>query len=461
MTSCVMEGKNDQSKKKLDQPAVIDLKDIIKKGKLTVLVENSSTTYFVYRERPLGFEYELLKAFAEEIGVNLEIKIVNNLDSLIPMLNRGEGDIIACNYTITKERSKMINFSEPFMETHQVLVQRKPEGWEAMKDEEWKSHLVNSPTQLAGKTIHVWRNSSYYERLINLQEEIGDSILISAEKGNIGGEELIEMVAEGIIDYTISEANVAKVNERFFDNLYVELPLSVDQSLAFGLRKSSPLLKSILDQWLKDYKKTSKYTYAYHKYFEIGHITQNAFIDNSKLDGKNISKFDYAFKTAGKEANVDWRLVAAIAYQESKFNMDLVSFGGAYGIMQFMPSTGPTYGVYPDSPLETQINGGAKKIKADIDFWSSIKDEEQRLKFAIASYNAGRCHIQDAQNLAKKHGLKPDVWDDNVETMLLNLSKQAYYQDEVVRCGFLKGTNTYRYVEIIIDRYHDWSEKYH
>lgn len=456
-----MENKEDQSKKKSVTPINIDLKDIIKKGKLTVLVENSSTTYFVYRERPLGFEYELLKAFAEEIGVNLEIKIVNNLDSLIPMLNRGEGDIIACNYTITKERSKLINFSEPFMETHQVLVQRKPDGWENMKEEEWKSQLINSPTQLAGKTIHVWRNSSYYDRLINLQEEIGDSILIAPEKGNIGGEELIEMVAEGIIDFTICEANVAKVNERFFENLSVELPLSVDQSLAFGLRKNSRLLKSRLDQWLSEYKSTSKYTYAYHKYFEIGHITQNAFTDNSKLDGKNISKFDYAFKTAGKEANVDWRLVAAIAYQESKFNMDLVSFGGAYGIMQFMPSTGPTYGVHPDSPLEVQILGGAKKIKADIDFWASIKDEEQRLKFAIASYNSGRCHIQDAQNLARKHGLNPNIWDDNVENMLLNLSKQAYYQDEVVRCGFLKGTNTYRYVEIIIDRYKEWSEKYH
>ena len=223
-----------------ERPGVkIDLPEILKKGKLTVLAENSSTSYFIYRGKKMGFEYEMLKQFAENIGVKLEVKIVKNLDSLTAMLNRGEGDIIACNYTVTNERSKKISFSTPFVQTQQVLIQRKPEGWKNMKEKEWKSKMINDPSQLARKEIHVWQGSSYYQRLVHLQEEIGDTILLEGVSGAIGGEELIEMVSTGLIDYTIAEDNVAKGNGRFFDNLYTGLDLSAKQKIAFGLRKSS------------------------------------------------------------------------------------------------------------------------------------------------------------------------------------------------------------------------------
>ena len=117
--------------------AKLDLPDIIKRGKLVVLAENSSTSYFNYKGRKMGFEYELLQQFCESIGVELEVEVVKNLDSLIIKLNKGEGDVIACNYTITKDRGKKINFSEPFAQTQQVLIQRKPDGWKEMKEEEW------------------------------------------------------------------------------------------------------------------------------------------------------------------------------------------------------------------------------------------------------------------------------------------------------------------------------------
>ena len=458
--SCIMEKSTELGGNPKVDSLVLDLPEIVKKQKLTILVENSSTTYFMYRGKKMGFEYELLNLFAQDLGVQLEVKIVNNLDSLIPKLNRGEGDLIACNYTITRERSKIISFSEPFIETHQVLVQRKPKGWEDMEEETWRKEILSSPSELANKKVHVWKNSSYFQRLIHLQEEIGDSILIEAEEGNVGGEEMIEMVAEGIIDYTITENNVARVNERFFTDLDVGLQLSVEQNMAFGLRKSSHLLKAKLNQWLTKFKKTNKYRYIHHKYFDLPHITRNAFEDFSSLNGKNISPFDDAFINAGEITGVDWRLVASVAYQESKFNRGLVSFGGAYGIMQFMPSTGPTYGVYPDSPIKVQLLGGAKKIKADLEHWKKVKDPIQRLKFSLASYNAGRGHVKDAQNLARKYKLDPWIWDDNVGEMLLNLSKQKYFQDEVVRHGFMRGTNTFRYVELVLERYNQWKSIY-
>ena len=171
------------------------------------------------------------------------------------MLNKGEGDLIACNYTVTKERSKQVSFSEPFLQAHQVLVQRKPDGWEDMKEEEWEGEMVQTADQLVGKSVHVWKNSSYYQRLEHLQEEIGDTIHIEAVEGNMGGEELVEMVAEGLIDYTIIEDNVAKINTEFFKNLDASLALSVNQRMAFGMRKSSHLLKAKLDEWLVNFKK--------------------------------------------------------------------------------------------------------------------------------------------------------------------------------------------------------------
>lgn len=458
-SACIMEHQDDNNGNKRNGN-VVDLPEIIEKKKLTVLAENSSTTYFIYRGKKMGFEYELLRLFAEDLGVQLEIKMVNNLDSLIPMLNKNEGDLIACNYTITRERNKVIDFSEPFLETHQVLVQRKPRNWMKRKEKDWKKEVITNPLQLAKKEVHVWQNSSYYQRLMHMQEEIGDTILIQGEPGTIGGEEMIEMVSEGIIDYTIAEENIGIVNSRFYENIDVDLALSVDQKIAFGLRKSSHLLKSRLNQWLSEFKTTPKFKYIYRKYFEKPQYTNSAFSDYSSLNGRSISKFDSYFKDAEKKTGIDWRLTAAVCYQETKFNPNLISFGGAYGIMQFMPSTGPTYGVYPDSPVEIQILGGAKKIKADMERWKDIPDEMQRLKFTLASYNAGRCHIEDAQKLAEKFKLDPKIWDDNVAKMLLNLSKQKYYQDEVVRCGFTRGTNTYRYVEKVIERYEQWKQTY-
>lgn len=459
-SSCVME--NEEEKEDVfHRPSVeIDLPEILKKGKLTILAENSSTSYFIYRGKKMGFEYELLKLFAEEIGVDLQVKIVKNLDSLIVMLNRGEGDMIACNYTITNERSKQISFTEPIIQTQQVLVQRKPEGWEKMKKKEWMDQMLHDPSDLAGKTVHVWKNSSYHQRLMHLQEEIGDSIHIEGVSGNVGGEELIEMVSAGLIDYTIAEQNVAKVNEGFYDNIYTDLELSVKQKIAFGLRKTSYLLKSKFDDWLKDIKKKPVYRYINRKYFEMGNIAHNYLKDHTTLDGTHISPYDDYFRAAGEKYGWDWRLIASVAYQESKFNPKALSFGGAYGMMQFMPNTGPYYGVYPDSPPQVQINGGAKKLSADEEFWRQIPDDLQRKKFAIASYNAGRGHIQDAQRLAKKHGLNHLKWDGNVETMMLNLSKQEYYQDEVVRNGMLRGTTTFNYIKHVFERYNEWIQVY-
>ncbi len=438
----------------------IDLPEILQKGKLTVLAENSSTSFFIYKGKRMGFEYELLKEFAYEIGVELEIKIVNNLDDLLRMLNEGEGDLIACNYTITKERKRKIDFSSPFIRTPQVLIQRKPEGWRKSNSSLGIKNLIRDPNDLAYKTIHVWKNSSYEQRLTHLQEEIGDTIFVSGEEGAVSSEELIEMVSEGLIDYTVTEENIAKINQQYFNNLDINTPISVNQKIAFGLRKTSPLLKARVDRWLKQFMSKKIYKYLNAKYFELKDLPVKRSELGISLRNGQLSEYDVIFKKVAKKYNWNWLLLASVAYKESRFNPNVEGFGGSYGMMQFMPSIGPLYGVFPDSPVEQQICGGMLKLATDFKGWKNIPNHIQREKFTIATYNSGKSHVEDAQRLAKKNGLDPLLWDDNVEIMMLNLSKAEYYTDPVVKNGALRGARTYNYVRSIYKCYLEWVTVY-
>lgn len=444
--------------KKIKGIAGMDLPAVLKNGKLRVLIENASSSYFIYKGKKMGFEYELLKEFTQDLGIDLELITIQNLDDVDQMLNRGEADIIACNYTVTNERKKDVAFSKPFLLTSQVLVQRKPDGWEKMSDSEIKAKLLTDPTQLANKKVNVWKNSSYYRRLVHLQEEIGDSILIQEETGSVATEDLIEKVSEGMIEYTVVEKNVAQINTKFFDNLDVDLEISFKQKIAFALRKSSPLLRVRLDEWLAKYTQSTKYTYLKKKYFELSQVSIHD--EYSSMGGGQLSKYDKLFKKEAAKYDWDWRLLASLAYQESKFNPTVVSFGGAYGMMQFMPGTGPRYGVYPTSPVEVQIAGGMKKLHADYQSWPEVKNKDQRYKFALASYNAGLGHIKDAQRLAKKRGLNPTVWDGHVAEMVKNLSHSEYYRDEVVEHGAMRGAHTANYVSTIFSRYQTYKSTF-
>lgn len=438
----------------------IDLPQILKRGKLVVLAENSSASYFIYRGKKMGFEYEMLKEFAHELGVDLEVRTVDNLDEINRLLNEGEGDVVACNYTITKERTKEIDFSIPYIRTSQVLIQRKPDGWESMSREEIRKKILVDPIQLAKKKIYVWNKSSYYERLIHLQEEIGDTILVQGETGETSGEDLIEQVSEGKIDYTVVEKNIAQINRRFYDNIDINLEISVRQKIGLAIRKTSPLLKARLNQWLVNYMAKASFKYMKHKYFEIADLTSKSKGEFSSLMGGKLSKYDLIFRREAAKYGWDWQLIASLAYQESKFNPFITGFGGAYGMMQFMPEVGPKFGVYPNSPAEVQIAGGTKKLYRDFQNWPEVPDKRQRFKFALASYNAGMSHIKDAQRLALKHGFNPNVWDGNVELMVRNLSKKEFYRDEVVQNGAMRGAHTANYVKNVFSRYESYKSVY-
>ncbi|MCO5268572.1 MAG: transporter substrate-binding domain-containing protein [Brumimicrobium sp.] len=435
-----------------------DLKEILKDNRLVILVENSTTSYFIYKGQKMGFEYEILNEFAKSLGVKLEVNIINDLNNVINELNEGYGDILACNFTVTKDRKKEIDFSEPILRAPQVLVQRLPEGWEHMKKNEIEKHLIRDPIQLSRKTIHVWNKSSYYDRLINLQHEMGDTFIIAPLDGNLIAEEAVEMVSKGIIDYTVVDKNVAIINQRYNKNVDTKMLLSFEQQIAFAVRKESPLLRKKLNSWLKEFKQTTKFKYIKHKYYDLSEYTDKSQSEYSSIKGGKISGFDNIIKNASKKRGWDWRLVASIIYQESKFTLENESWAGAYGLMQFMPSVGPIYGVYPDSPPEVQIEGGLKKLSYNYKQWASIKDSIQRIKFTIATYNAGMGHVLDAQKLAEKYGKDPHKWDDNVEIYMRYLSDPKYYKDPLVKFGYIRGNETFNYTRAVYARYLEYKK---
>lgn len=420
-------------------------------GVLRVVTDYNSTSYFIYRGQPMGYQYELLQELANFLEVKLEVVANNDLQQKFEMLAKDEIDLIAVNLTITRERRKFLEFTEPHTKTRQVLIQKKPDNWNRLSTDALNSRMITEQLQLGGKTVYVQRNSVYARRLKNLSEEIGDSIhIVETDEGL---EQLIQKVATGEIEYTVSDENVAKVNKTYFDELDISLPISFSQNLAWAVDIGDDGLKEVIDNWLIDFKKSKKYSNLYNKYFENKRSSTIVESDLYANSSGTISPYDDIFKEYSASIGWDWRLVASMVYQESRFNPKAESWVGAFGLMQLMPNTARRFGVNHNSSEKQQIRAGIMFIKWLDNLYDDITDINERQKFVLGSYNVGPGHVMDARRLAEKNGNNPSIWDDNVEMYLLKKSDPKYYKDPVVKYGYCRGTETYKYVLEIMERY--------
>ncbi len=409
-------------------------------GKLTLLTENTTLSFFEFKGKRMGFEYEILDTFCKANHLKLEVKVLNKLSDFGRLLRKGEGDVVAANLPISLHQEKFFQYSLPYYQTYQVLVQRKSDS------------IISEPAYLAGKTVYIRKNSAYEKRLFALQDEIGASIDIRYQKTSPLTEDLIEEVVNGRIPYTLAHENQARIAKDMHANLDIATRMSFEQRIAFGLRPKSKELKQKLDAFLQVYLVSEAYTLLKKRYFDYIVSTPTEFFLTPK---GALSPFDALFKKAAQKYNWDWKVLAAIAYKESRFNPNARGFGGAYGMMQFMPNTGPKFGVFPDSSPEAQINGGMRYLNSVSKRWAAIADEQIRMQFTLASYNAGMCHIEDAQRLARAAGLDPNVWDGNVALMVKKLDEPEFYRSELVRCGAYRGKAT-AYVANVMGIYSRW-----
>ncbi|RMH68992.1 MAG: lytic transglycosylase F [Gemmatimonadetes bacterium] len=438
----------------------IDLPEIQARGELIGITGYSATSYFIYKGQVMGYDYEMLNILAEHLGVKLKIVIVKNLSEAIHKLNTGEGDIIAANLTVTKERAKRIQFTDRLLTSRQVLVQRKPDGWEQMREYELERKLIRSPIDLIGKTVYVKRGSAFETRLKTLSEEIGGDINIQYAPDSASVEDLIRQVSEGVIDYTVTDENIAYINQGYYTNIDAATPVSLEQQIAWGVRKNAPVLLDSINAWLARNRRTTLYNVVYNKYYKNRRAFRQRLDSDyfAKISGR-ISKYDDLLKAKADELRWDWRLLAAQIYQESQFNPNARSWAGATGLMQLMPRTGRKFGARDLWDPRQNITAGTNFLKWLTAYWAeSIPDSTERLKFVLASYNAGVGHVEDARRLAIKYGKNPNVWENNVSYFLQLKSKEAYYNDDVVEYGYCRGEEPVNYVDQILNRYVHYAE---
>ena len=460
LISCSTDPQKKKKKNSISKsiaPIHYDLKEIRDAGVLRVITTYSPTGYFLYKGQTMGFEYELFKRLADHLEVRYEVVLAKNVDSVIPMLNRGDGDIIALGYTITRDRKEKVSFTDPYLITHQTLVQRKPDNWRKMTTDNIKKQLATDIVDLINDTVSVRKNSSYYMRLVELSNELGDTIYIDILPGETSDEEVIKQVSEGKIKYSVIDNNVATIHKSFYSNIDINTPVSLSQRIGWAVRKNSPELLAIINEGLETIKKKPDYNVIYKKYF------QNRSQFNRRLDSEyytettgKISKYDDLVKKYSTNLGWDWRLLKSLIYQESKFNTKNESWAGAEGLMQLMPATAKELGVNDTNDPEQNIKAGIKYLKRMYGYWDNIPDSIQRIKFAMASFNCGYGHIKDAQKLAKKYNKDTLNWDDGVDEFILKLSKSKYYNDPVVKYGYARGSEPHNYIIEIFDRYNDY-----
>ena len=208
---------------------------------------------------------------------------------------------------------------------------------------------------------------------------------------------------------------------------------------------------------LQMFNKTRTSVYLYNKYFKNSRSVNFARSEYHSITGGKISPYDKFIRQYSELIEWDWRLLASLIYQESRFYPDAQSWAGAYGLMQLMPHNAEKYGVDSLSSPEEQIIAGVKFIRLlDKQFLDKIEDKEERTKFVLASYNAGIAHVYDARRLAEKYDKDPNLWNDNVDYYLRNKSKPEYYQDSVVKYGYCRGEEPYNFVYDILERFHHY-----
>ncbi len=456
LLACSNKPNNPNTKGEFSEDFVVaeDLDEIIERGKLRAITTFSSTTYFLYKGKTMGFEYDLLTRLANELDLDLEIVIAKNEDELIDMLLSGKGDVIAYGFTILEGRKERINFTNPLYKSNQVLVQQKPENWRKLKLHQIKAAIVNDPIDLMGDTISVKKNSSYASRLTNLSKEIGGQIHIDTLDGSLTTEEIFRKVSNGEIKYTVADQNIAYINASYFPNLDISTKISFSQQIAWGVRKDSEDLMLAINEWIQKFTKTSDYHAIYNTYYKYKR-SYRARVDSPlySVNEGRISPYDDLIKEYASQIHWDWRLVASIAYQESRFEPASESWAGASGLMQIMPATAEELNIVDPTDPHESIRGGTYYLQ---ELWhknDDIKDSTQRIKFTLASYNCGYAHIKDAQRIAIMKDLNPLVWDKNVEKAILDLSLPSYYNLPDIRYGYVRGSEPFNYVRQIFARY--------
>ena len=407
---------------------------------LRVITRNSPATYFQDRNGETGFEYELVKRFADDLGVKLQIETADNLDDLFSQLGQPNGPVLAAAGLVSSEQRKnQARFSHAYLDVTPQVIYRNG-----------KTRPTN-PAGLVGKRILVLKGSSHAEQLAELKKQYPG--LEYEESDQVEVVDLLRMVDEGQIDLTLVDSNELAMNQVYFPNVRVAFDLgdARDQRWAVAAGEDNSLLNEI-NAFLDKVQKNGTLQRLKDRYYGhvdvLGYVGAYTFAQHLQ---ERLPRFEKHFRNSAKQEQVDWRLLAAIGYQESMWQAEVTSKTGVRGLMMLTQRTAQAMGVSNRLDPVQSIRGGAKyfmHVKEELD--DSIK-EPDRTWFALAAYNVGTGHLDDARKMAEREGLNPNKWLD-VKKMLPRLSQKKYYSK--TKYGYARGGEPVHFVANI-RRYYD------
>ena len=414
----------------------ITLHKIIKSGHLTVITQNTPHCYYLYRDEPMGFEYELAREFADFLGVKLNIKVAENWKRMVPEIRNGHAALIAAGITVTPKRQKQLAFSNGYMDIRQHIISHRNRS------------KIKTVSDLSGKTVHVQLATAYQERLEELRRQ-GIDFTIELHK-DLPTEELIQQVDEGEIDLTVADSNIARLNQRHYPRAVMAGAISDLQQLGWAVHPEAHQLREKINDFFAVIKENGRYNEIYDKYY--GDVEIFDYVDVRAFHRRvrsKLSRYSPFIKAAAKRHGFDWRLIAAQAYQESHLNPWAKSHAGAKGLMQLLSSTARSLKVADIYNPVDNINGGVRHLKNLYELFEDATGED-RLMIALAAYNVGQGHVQDARKLAIKKKLDPNSWDSLSQTLPL-LRFRKYYKN--AKYGYCRGTEPVIYVKQIMIYY--------
>lgn len=438
----------------VQEPIDRDFDEIKKNGVLRMITRYSSNTYFLHQGLEWGFEYELVREFAKQHDLALEVEVIDPHENPYDMLNRGDGDIIAANYTITPERQQYVTFTRPYNVVNQVVV--------------YSSALENPPNtleELAEREIQltVRRNSSYYNRIRELQEE-GYDLKIQLVPDDKDTESLLFDISNNKYEATVADDNILKASKKYMNGLLEGPTIAENDTIAWAIRSNATALETELNRYLYSHfrfgsadenpKRSTFLNVLRKRYFEEGPQIAQYYNPPAELTSAQlISPYDDLIKSVADSAGIDWLMLASIIAQETKFNPKSKSWAGAVGLMQVLPR----FSEVQDEELlfdeKINLHEGVRILNEHLNHYAYM-DSTNQWAFALAAYNAGQGHVADARRLAIDHNKDPNEWD-NVADALLKLMQRKYYKD--ARYGFCRGIETVRYVKEIRNRYEIYS----
>ena len=414
------------------------LKKIQEDGELIILTRNNPTTYYEGPDGPAGLEYDMAKLFADELGVSLKIIIPDNLSDLLDGIKNGNAHIAAAGLTITDEREKEIRFSSGYQEITEQLIynisHRKPKDLSDTSD----------------GIFEVVANSSHNERLHYLKKVIPD--LQWKENHELESDELVQLVSDGIIDYTVADSNEVLINKRFLLNIRSAFDINTPQTLAWALRKNhdnSLYLATV--KFFEKIKNNGELNQLIERSY--GHVKNFDYVGTvlfKRHVAKRLPQFIDDFKAHAEINDLDWRLLAAMSYQESHWKPLAKSPTGVRGIMMLTQVTAKQMGVKDRLSAKESIRGGAAyfaQMRRRIDEEVTLPDRDW---MALAAYNVGLYHLRDARKITTQLGKDSKKWSD-VKHSLPLLAKRKWYKK--TKHGYARGYEPVQYVENIRSYY--------